>query len=71
MLSFGLEMAENHQGTPATLLAMGTLAGSLLHQQQQTRKEFHQRFKTFCQPENRRLFKNLFARASQKGDSVQ
>lgn len=66
MLSFGLEMAENRQGTPATLLAMGTLAGSLLHQQQQTREEFHQRFKTFCRPENRRLFKKLFAPTNNK-----
>jgi CHAD domain-containing protein len=70
MLSFGLEMAEDHQAAPATLLAMGTLAGSLLHQQQQTREEFQQRFKTFCRPENRQLFKKLFAPAnSKKADS--
>ena len=66
VLSFGLEMAENNRATPATLLAMGTLAGSLLHQQQQTRKEFHQRFKIFCQPENHRLFQKLFAPKNSK-----
>ncbi|OEU59158.1 MAG: hypothetical protein BA870_02280 [Desulfuromonadales bacterium C00003094] len=60
MLSFGMLMAENQQAPPATLLAMGTLAGSLLHQQQQTREEFHHRFKSFCRPRNQQLFQKLF-----------
>ena len=37
MHSFGIEMADEDEVTPATLLAMGALADSLLHQQQQTR----------------------------------
>lgn len=61
MHSFGMEMAEKHQATPATLLAMGALAGSLFHQQQQTREEFDRRFKTFCQPKNHQLFQKLFS----------
>ena len=60
MLCFGMEMAEDKQAPPATLLAMGTLAGSLLHQQQQTREEFDYRFQSFCQKKNRQLFQKLF-----------
>lgn len=58
--AFGMEMAEKHQATPATLLAMGVLAGSLFHQQRQTREEFDHRFKTFCQRKNHQLFQKLF-----------
>ena len=70
MHSFGLEMAENQQATPATLLAMGTLAGSLFHQQQQTREEFHHCFKAFSQAKHMKLFQKLFGPESHKGDSM-
>ncbi len=71
MLSFGMQMAENQQTPPATLLAMGTLAGSLLHQQQQTREEFLHRLKTFCRPKNHQLFQKLFGSTGRKGAVVQ
>ncbi len=60
MHSFVIEMAEEDEVTPATLLAMGALAGSLLHQQQQIRGEFDPPFETVCQPKNHQMFQKLF-----------
>lgn len=60
MHSLGLLMAKKEKAPPATLLAMGMLAESLRHQQQQTRQEFERRFTEFCANKNRRLFRKLF-----------
>lgn len=68
MRTFGLEMAEKGVATPATLLAMGMLSENLRQRQLRAREAFFERFASFCNSENRCLFRQLF-KTSKKGAS--
>jgi CHAD domain-containing protein len=61
------QMHEQGRVETDTLLAMGVLVGDLLRRQQQARIEFSQIFADFDTPENRAVFRDLFAPEKKRG----
>ncbi len=66
---YAKQMSREEAPPHNTLLAMGMLVDKLLLRQQQVRGEFIGRFSTFSKPENQRIFKELFAQTSKKGNN--
>jgi CHAD domain-containing protein len=61
------KMRDEAQAETDTLLAMGSLVGDLLDEQQQARIELARIFADFDKPENRSTFCDLFAPAKRQG----
>ncbi len=61
---FGEQMVKEGKTQPRTLMAMGILIADMADRQHQAREEFAARFTSFTSPENRSLFKELFATTS-------
>lgn len=66
---YARQMVQEGKVPHATLLAMGMLVDGLLRRQQQARAEFADRFTSFSQPDNQRIFESLFAVKTEKGSA--
>jgi CHAD domain-containing protein len=69
LLSLAVELPAGNPLSPPTLLAIGSLIGTLDAAKQQTKADFAQTFIDFDSPANRKLFKTLFFR-TQEGEPV-
>ena len=61
LLSLAVELPADDPLSPRTLLAIGSLVGTLDAEKQRTKADFAQIFIDFASPANRKLFKALFA----------
>jgi len=69
LLKITKELPASHQQTKKTLVAIGSLIGTLDRERQQIKDAFANTFTDFASPTNQKLFRELFSSQAQEGDA--
>jgi CHAD domain-containing protein len=71
LLNITQELPATHRPLKKTLVAIGSLVGTLGRERQLVRDAFAETFTDFASQDNKRLFKELFGSQTQSGSAAQ